>query len=224
MNFQFFDLATVAATPWKNGGGLTQELVCVPAGAGLGAFDWRISVAQVTADGPFSSFEGIDRVILLLNGKGMTLEGRDHQHALAQPLLPYAFAGEVAMGCSLIDGPTTDLNVMVRRHAFTAEVSVVTHAAELPLTPDGMLFVVDGNWQLPTFPASSLNGPSVAEPLRLSAGQGIWWHEADQLSRAGLQAHGQPFPHTPNPMWTLAPLQAGHLVLVQIHKRPGLLP
>ena len=38
MSLQFFDLATVPATPWKNGGGSTRELACWPLGAGMDAF------------------------------------------------------------------------------------------------------------------------------------------------------------------------------------------
>jgi environmental stress-induced protein Ves len=41
--------------PWKNGGGVTRELLAWPGGG-----DWqvRISVAEIEADGPFSSFPG----------------------------------------------------------------------------------------------------------------------------------------------------------------------
>ena len=47
MSLQFFDLATVPATPWKNGGGSTRELACWPLGAGMDAFGWRVSVATI---------------------------------------------------------------------------------------------------------------------------------------------------------------------------------
>ena len=40
--------------PWKNGGGQTTEIVVHPAGATLAEFDWRVSIADVDADGPFS--------------------------------------------------------------------------------------------------------------------------------------------------------------------------
>ncbi len=66
MPWHRFDRATLPATPWKNGGGVTREIVCQPPGAGLAAFDWRVSIATIASDGPFSLFAGIDRVITLL--------------------------------------------------------------------------------------------------------------------------------------------------------------
>lgn len=222
MNLHFFDLGTVPKTPWKNGGGLTQEIVCVPAGAGIADFDWRISVAQVSANGPFSRFHGIDRVIMLLQGQGMTLEGQDHQHALVQPLLPHAFAGEVAIACTLIDGPTTDLNVMVRRHVFRAEISVLTDGAELPLSADGMLFATDGLWQMTSIAGSGQTGQNPAQPLQLGSGQGVWWHGPDQKFPVDRQAQAQLPRNSSRARWTMIPLKAGHLVWVQIHRASGL--
>ena len=34
-----FNTATLPATPWKNGGGATIEVVCQPPGAGMDSFD-----------------------------------------------------------------------------------------------------------------------------------------------------------------------------------------
>ncbi len=44
-----------------------------PAGAALDEFLWRVSIADVERDGPFSRFPGIDRTIVLLEGAGMRL-------------------------------------------------------------------------------------------------------------------------------------------------------
>ena len=41
---------------WKNGGGSTTEIAVFPPGAGIGAFDWRVSMASVVGDGAFSAF------------------------------------------------------------------------------------------------------------------------------------------------------------------------
>ncbi|MBV9975040.1 MAG: HutD family protein, partial [Hyphomicrobiales bacterium] len=49
--------------PWKNGGGETTEIIASPEGAGLDEFDWRISMARVATDGPFSRFAGVDRTL-----------------------------------------------------------------------------------------------------------------------------------------------------------------
>ena len=59
--------------PWQNGGGNTYEVARAPDGAGSTAFTWRISIAEVVNDGPFSSLPGIDRIIVLIEGTQMAL-------------------------------------------------------------------------------------------------------------------------------------------------------
>ena len=61
--------AARAAVPWKNGGGLTREVAIHPPGSDLGTFEWRVSIAQVRAAGPFSSFPGVDRQLAVLAGE-----------------------------------------------------------------------------------------------------------------------------------------------------------
>src|SRR5258707_14720415 len=56
--------------PWKNGGGHTHEIAAHPEGAGMAAFAWRVSIAEIAQDGPFSSFPGVDRTLVLLAGNG----------------------------------------------------------------------------------------------------------------------------------------------------------
>jgi uncharacterized protein len=222
MSLHFFDLGSVPVTPWKNGGGLTQEIVCVPVGAGLGDFDWRVSVAQVKCDGPFSIFQGIDRVIVLLNGKGMRLAGSIHQHELTEPLLPHAFAGEIPISCTLVDGPTIDLNVMTRRQAVRADVSVVTTKLEVPFAQGGMLYVAKGTWQLTSLSDAGLTAP--VEPIQLSAGQGVWWHRPEAPPQTSAQNDVQAPHHFLDPFCTVTPHGEGHLVGVQIHKAKGVCP
>ena len=82
-----FDLRGIAPQPWKNGAGLTREIAF--GGASAADFDWRLSVAEVVRDAPFSAFPGIDRCITLLRGAGMHLRAVDGSmdHALTTPLL-----------------------------------------------------------------------------------------------------------------------------------------
>src|SRR5438105_15428583 len=56
-------------TPWKNGGGLTREVIVHPPGSDLSRFDWRVSLAEIRAPGPFSSLPGIDRRMAVLEGR-----------------------------------------------------------------------------------------------------------------------------------------------------------
>jgi environmental stress-induced protein Ves len=113
--------------PWKNGGGETVEIAVSPDGAGLADFDWRVSMATVATDGPFSVFPGIDRTLSILEGEGMTLfiEGRAPER-LTQASEPLPFAADVPTSATLIDGTITDLNVMTRRGRFTHSVRRVS--------------------------------------------------------------------------------------------------
>ncbi|ENN84103.1 hypothetical protein RHSP_78706 [Rhizobium freirei PRF 81] len=113
--------------PWKNGGGETVEIAVSPDGAGLADFDWRVSMATVATDGPFSIFPGIDRTLSILDGEGMTLfiEGRAPER-LTQASEPLPFAADAPTSATLIDGTITDLNVMTRRGRFTHSVRRVS--------------------------------------------------------------------------------------------------
>jgi len=163
-----FDRRTLEAMPWKNGGGVTREIVCQPPGAGLDAFDWRVSIAHIASDGPFSRFAGVDRVITLLEGAGVHLSSGDGAvaHSLATPWQPFAFAGEVAIDSHLLGGPCDDFNVMTRRAHCRASVSVLRGDGEqaLPSAPAGLLMSLHGCWQL-----------GGAETVALAPEQGLWW-------------------------------------------------
>lgn len=101
------------ARPWKNGGGTTRDIVVSPSGASLDNFDWRLSLAQVDRDGPFSRFDNVDRTLVLLSG-AMTLHERDRRIQLVRNE-PFAFEGERAIEATVGGGATLDFNVMTRR-------------------------------------------------------------------------------------------------------------
>jgi|SoiMethySBSTD1v2_1073268.scaffolds.fasta_scaffold00642_14 uncharacterized protein len=113
--------------PWKNGGGTTTEIwkQVSPAGEVL----WRLSIADVASDGPFSEFPGIDRWIMVIEGKGMELavEGQG-VHRLDRPFEPFAFPGDAKTDCRLIAGAIRDFNLMVAR-SFGSGALRVLHLA-----------------------------------------------------------------------------------------------
>lgn len=162
MALQFFDMATVPTTPWKNGGGSTRELACWPpptgAGASLGEFGWRVSVATIAAAGPFSTFPGVDRQIMLLEGDGVCLAGGDWQHTLGERWQPFVFSGDAAVDCTLLGGVSTDFNLMLRRGAWGGALQVLREAP--PPAATGLCMVLQGRWQ---------------SPCALKPGQGFWW-------------------------------------------------
>jgi hypothetical protein len=169
MTLHRFDVRDLPAMPWKNGGGVTREIVCQPPGAGMGDFDWRVSIAHIASDGPFSAFPGIDRVITLLSGGGVQLLGDDGQvnHRLDTPLTPFAFEGEAAIHARLLAGDCHDFNVMTRRAVCSASLQVLRSVCDWPVASWGLLMAVQGSW--------TLEGRSAQT---LVAQQGLWWSDA----------------------------------------------
>lgn len=108
------------AMPWKNGGGVTYEIAVYPEGAGIDAFEWRLSMADVRTSGPFSMFPGIDRSLAIVTGRGLTLRiaGRDNIDVRPDAPSPL-FPADVATSSDLIDGPVLDLNIMTRRASWS---------------------------------------------------------------------------------------------------------
>ena len=109
MNWRIVSLEKAQAQPWRNGGGVTRELLAWPQAA-----DWRVraSVADVQADGPFSSFEGIERWFAVLEGEGVVLRLAGEEHRLTRSSDPFRFDGAAAVDCTLPAGPTRDFNLM----------------------------------------------------------------------------------------------------------------
>ncbi|WP_172963489.1 HutD/Ves family protein [Thalassospira marina] len=153
--------------PWKNGGGETVEIAVYPANAGLDDFAWRISMATVASDGPFSSFPGIDRTLSILKGAGMTLViGDQPPITLTGETPPYPFAADVPTSAMLVDGAITDLNVMTRRNACKhgvirhviigrQTIQTAENSVSMLLCMDMAEITVAGgeNWQMAPFDA-----------------------------------------------------------------------
>jgi environmental stress-induced protein Ves len=115
--------------PWRNGGGWTEVLAESPASE---PFEWRISVAEIERDGPFSDYSGYDRTIVA-EDQGFTLEFSDGERVELEPLVPFSFAGERALFCRLYGSRATAFNIMTLRNAFTHEVSVENGEIEVKL-------------------------------------------------------------------------------------------
>jgi environmental stress-induced protein Ves len=123
MSWHIVHVADVAPTPWKNGGGTTRELVAWPNAAD---WVWRLSVAEVARSGPFSTFDGVQRWFAVLAGAGVRLHlqapGGAQTHDLTATSAPLCFDGAVPTHCDLLNGPTQDFNLMLRRDKATGQV------------------------------------------------------------------------------------------------------
>ncbi|MBW8822864.1 MAG: HutD family protein [Xanthomonadales bacterium] len=128
--------------PWANGDGSTRELMQWP-GDGQ-PWQWRLSIADVDRDAPFSAFPGVDRILVLLNGDGLVLRFADGREArLDTPFALARFPGEAELSGGPIAGPTTDFNLMWQRDRFDAELWV------RPMVGSIQLFAAPGEtWAL----------------------------------------------------------------------------
>jgi uncharacterized protein len=157
------------AAPWKNGGGVTREIAVAPEGASLDAFDWRVSTAEVASAGPFSRFEGVDRILTVLTGELELSFPGEPTLALTAGSEPFAFAGERDCAGAPRGGVVTNLNVTVRRGSVRAEVRRVRGDAPLTARGEALLVVtleagMIGGQRLAPFDALLVDGGETLRP------------------------------------------------------------
>ncbi len=178
--------ADARLVPWKNGRGMTRELALGPSGASFerGDFDWRISAASVEEDGPFSSFPGIERVLVVTAGAGIVLDhGASAPRARVERLVPYRFSGDWPTRGELVAGRVEDFNVLCRRGAVRAEVEVlagqVERVASARAGEQHLLHVLEGSLLVRSSPRD--------RSWTLASAESLWFAEenASELTLAG---------------------------------------
>jgi environmental stress-induced protein Ves len=119
--------ADCVTRPWKNGGGIAHRIAISPPDA-ESDFAWQANLAEISADGPFSHYPGIDRHFVIAAGNGVELKIVADDVAFAQevrPLqAPFAFRGDWSVHCRLLDGPTRAFNILTRRGRVGASVQI----------------------------------------------------------------------------------------------------
>ena len=103
--------AEFRAQPWKNGRGITHEIVRRPDDD---AFDVRVSLAEDREPGPFSRFPGHRRWSFLAGPAPIVLEVEGTAHELRGLGDHVELPGDRAIECTLPAGPTRLLTVLVR--------------------------------------------------------------------------------------------------------------
>jgi environmental stress-induced protein Ves len=113
--------------PWANGRGVTVEMARAD---GPGGMLWRLSMARVDEDGPFSIFPGVERSLTVISGPGFDLRGEGFS-LRADPLIPVTFPGDVAISAHSVTQPCEDVNVMTARSLPRPVVTVEQTGAVL---------------------------------------------------------------------------------------------
>jgi len=170
---------------WKNDGGWTTEIARDPADGDR--FRWRISIAEIERDGPFSSFPGVDRELLLLDGSGIELDIDDAPpRRLAQRFERVRFSGESRVNCRLLAGPTRDFNVMADRARVRAETFARPLVGSMVIFPEAGV-----EWFVYLF-AGHADARDDAQALALGAGDGLHVDFRDETgSRVVLDGGGE---------------------------------
>jgi environmental stress-induced protein Ves len=108
--------AEFRSQPWKNGGGVTHEIVRWPDGSGGsgGDYDIRVSLAEDRTPGPFSRFAGYRRWSFLAGPAPIVLDVAGTAHELVARGDHIEVDGDVAIRCELPAGPTRLLSFLVR--------------------------------------------------------------------------------------------------------------
>jgi environmental stress-induced protein Ves len=128
--FKIYSPEDFKTLPWRNGLGSTVELISEIL-EGHEAFSWRLSIASVANDGPFSDFSGYDRTLLLLEGSGITLNKPNGIFKVLNSSLDYAnFKGEDLIDATLHNGPIKDFNIMTLRSICTSSVTAIDETSE----------------------------------------------------------------------------------------------
>lgn len=108
------------AMPWANGRGVSHEIFRLVDESG--EWLWRIAIAPIVEDGPFSLLPGVHRELTLIEGSGLvlTIDG-EQVHVVNGGVV--RFSGSSVTSATLTDGPVVDLNVMSREsHEMVMQV------------------------------------------------------------------------------------------------------
>ncbi len=119
--------------PWKNGLGETTELAINEQG-NLDDFTWRLSIASVVNDGVFSDFSGYHRNLVLIKGKGLSLQHDDKNVDMLDKLLDIAsFDGGGKTLGQLADGAIKDFNIITANDKIIPQVHCYIEAQQVAI-------------------------------------------------------------------------------------------
>lgn len=119
--------------PWPNGRGVTTELFVHPQGTSVAnnTAVWRVSMAGVSSDGPFSSLPEYQRAITIAEGMGFRLKGYPGTDIDVTPGVVHCFSGAEDIKCALIGGECTDLNLFFKPEACEGSLELFSGYKEL---------------------------------------------------------------------------------------------
>ena len=116
------------AMPWANGLGTSYEVASDRNVDDV--WTWRVAIAPVVLDGPFSVMPGVDRELVVIEGNGMVLEV-DGVSVECLPGQVIRFSGDSVTLARLVDGPVVDLGLMTVRGSVIGSMVVIADAGDV---------------------------------------------------------------------------------------------
>lgn len=137
-------------SPWKNGGGIFTDIADAHR-AGSPAKDWdsllwRFASTPIVASGPFSYMPGIDRLQMVVAGRGLVLKAPGQEFDEREPFTTVRFTGELEIVTELEAGPVEVVNLMARRGAAEIALLALREPGDRPLSAGThLVYAVSGN-------------------------------------------------------------------------------
>jgi uncharacterized protein len=159
---------SIVQEPWRNGGGITRAVA-------QHGDNWRVSIAEIERNGPYSRFDGIARISLVLRGHGVVLR-HDDDIVRLERFEAVEYDGGTAWQATLVDGLVTALNVMTQNGVYRAHVQAIVQAVTLKPGCAAIIVALDGACRCDAFAIDAGHVgviENVAQAMRIEAMHGV---------------------------------------------------
>lgn len=134
------DPSMYGRTPWKNGGGVVLDIAGetrqgAASPTGWDATRWRFGRTTIPVGAPFSDLAGFDRLLMVVEGRGLVLRTPTEEIDVREPFVPVRFAGETKIVSGLEAGPVAVVNLIADRAYATIELARLVREAPKALAP-----------------------------------------------------------------------------------------
>nr|WP_246264581.1 HutD family protein [Aromatoleum toluvorans] len=158
-------MATLPTGPWRNGRGTTRVIASGSFSQNPDQWDYRLSLADISESGPFSTFKGIERSSLLLEGRSILLTDGEERQLRAGPLEIIQYDGEWPLSAVIGSNPARFLNLMIRRGFAAGTLKVLDGVSAIPAADLVMLLSLQDGCEVRTDDSSA--------PRKLNRYEGI---------------------------------------------------
>ena len=135
------DPASYRRVLWKNGRGITVDITGVfpmeSEAASWSGMTWRLGRTRIERPGPFSDLSGIDRILAVIEGRGLRLKPTGAPAIdVREPMRPVRFPGEWVINSELQAGPVGVLNLMADRARADIDLTFMAGAGSMSVHAD----------------------------------------------------------------------------------------